>query len=73
MIGKNEEFRKAPSFDATVSLVKDDALLEQLLAIYEKKYPKEIVAWRDKMRAGYHDGSRVLVRYVPASDRAART
>jgi hypothetical protein len=52
--------------------VKDDALLEQLLAIYEKKYPDEIAEWRDKMRSGYHDGSRVLIRYIPSSG-AART
>ena len=72
MIGKNEAFRKAPSFDATASIVKDEALLERLLAIYDKKYPEEIAEWRDKMRSGFHDGSRALIRYVPTSG-AART
>lgn len=74
-IGKNEGFRQAPSFDATATIVKDEPLLEQLLALYEKKYPEEIAEWRDKMRSGFHDGSRVLIRYVPtsASGAPART
>ncbi len=65
LIGTNEEFRKAPRFDARAEIVKDDALLDRLLAIYEKKYPEEIADWRDRMRQGYADGSRVLVRYRP--------
>ncbi len=63
--GRNERFRQAPSFDARAELSKDEALLERLLAIYEKKYPAEIASWRDRMRAGFHDGSRLLIRYVP--------
>lgn len=75
LIGKNEEFRKAPHFDAEASIVKDEALLEQLLAIYDEKYPEEIADWRKKMRSEFHDGSRVLIRYVPVSSSgfAART
>ncbi len=65
LIGTNEAFRKAPSFDARAEIVKDDALLDQLIAIYEKKYPDEIADWRDRFRSGYADGSRVLVRYRP--------
>lgn len=71
MLGKNEAFRDAPSFDARASLVKDDALLDRLLAVYEQKYPDEIGEWRERMRAGYRDGSRVLIRYAP--DGASRT
>jgi hypothetical protein len=66
MVGRNEAFRKAPHFDAAATAVKDDALLERLLALYEKKYPDEIANWRDRMRKGYHDGSRVLIRYTPS-------
>jgi hypothetical protein len=62
----NEGFRKGPSFDARATIVKDPALVDRLLAAYDKKYPKEIGSWRDKMRAGNADGSRVLLRYVPA-------
>ena len=47
--------------------VKDAALLDRLLAAYETKYPAEIADWRDKMRSGYADGTRTLVRYTPAS------
>ncbi len=66
MLGRNEDFRKAPHFDARAeSVVGDGALLDRLLALYEKKYPKEIASWRDEMRAGYHSGERLLLRYAP--------
>lgn len=71
MIGRNEAFRRGPGFDARASIVKDDALLDRLLEVYEGKYPEEIGEWRDKMRSGYRDGSRALIRYVP--DRPSRT
>jgi hypothetical protein len=67
MLGRDEAFRAAPSFDARAELVKDAAVLDRLLAVYEKKYPAEIASWRDEMRAGFHDGSRVLIRYTPAA------
>lgn len=67
----NDAFRKAPHFDARASVVKDPALVDRLLAVYDKKYPKEIGSWRDKMRAGNADGTRVLLRYAP--EPAART
>jgi hypothetical protein len=67
MVGRNEAFRQAPHFDARAVSVRDDALLDRLLALYEKKYPEEIGNWRDKMRAGYRDRSRLLIRYVPVS------
>jgi hypothetical protein len=79
MVGHNEAFRVAPRFEARAGAVRDDALLDRLLAIFEKKYPEEIGKWRDKMRSGYGDGSRVLIRYVPAETssrfpgRSART
>jgi hypothetical protein len=65
LFGRNEAFRQAPSFDARAERLKDDATLDRLLAIYEKKYPAEIGDWRDRMRNGYADGSRILIRYTP--------
>ena len=66
LMGRNEAFRSAPSFDARVeSVVGDEDLLERLLALYEKKYPAEIASWRDRMRKGYHSGARLLLRYTP--------
>jgi hypothetical protein len=65
-LGTSDEFRKAPSFEARASVVKDVAILERMLATFERKYPKEIGAWRDKMRRGFTDGSRTLIRYTPA-------
>ena len=66
LLGRNEEFRKAPSFDARATVVEDVDVLERLLAGYETKYPAEIADWRDKMRNGFHDGTRVLIKYTPA-------
>ena len=67
MIGSNDAFRAAPHFDARVESVKgNEALLGKLLAVYEKKYPREIADWRDKMRDGYRSGERLLLRYTPA-------
>ena len=65
VLANNEAFREAPSFGARGEIVTDEQVLEQLLAAYDQKYPKEIGRWRDRMRSGYHDGSRVLIRYVP--------
>lgn len=65
LIGRNETFRRAPHFDARAEAVKDQALLDRLLALYDEKYPEEIPDWRDRMRRGYADGSRVLIRYTP--------
>jgi len=67
----SDAFRAGPSFVARASASKDASLLERLLSIYDAKYPDEIGSWRDRMRAGFHDGSRVLLRYVPEA--AART
>ena len=63
---RNEAFRKAPSFDAQVERVRDEGVLDRLLATYEEKYPAEIASWRDRMRNGFSDGSRVILRYRPS-------
>jgi hypothetical protein len=73
MIGRNEAFRAGPSCVARASPVRSDGVLDELLASYEKKYPSEIGAWRDKMRAGVRDGSRVLIRYAPEAPPAGAT
>jgi hypothetical protein len=65
VLGRNEEFRQAPRFDARAAFSRDEALLERLLRIYDRKYPQEIAEWRPRMQAGFRDGSRVLVRYTP--------
>ena len=65
VVGRNEDFRKGPSFESRASLTKDDTLLERMIAVYEKKYPAEIGKWRDRFREGHADGTRVLIRYVP--------
>ena len=64
-LGRNEKFRAGPVFDARADFVEDAAVLDRLLAQYEKKYPAEIGKWRDRMRTGFADGSRVLIRYRP--------
>jgi hypothetical protein len=66
MIGSNDAFRSAPHFDAKVESVKGgEPLLERLLTVYEKKYPREIGTWRNTMRDGYRSGQRLLLRYTP--------
>ena len=65
LLGSNRAFLQAPSFEARAERRKDDALLDRLLAIYERKYPGEIAKWRDRMRNGHADGSRILIRYTP--------
>ncbi len=62
---RNDSFREAPHFDAQVEMIEDAAMIERLLAAYELKYPDEIDSWRDRMRSGFADGSRVLLRYRP--------
>ena len=64
LIFRNEAFRVAPHFEARATRVRDAALLERLLALFETKYPDEIADWRDRMRGGYADGSRILIRYA---------
>jgi hypothetical protein len=67
VIGSSDAFRSAPHFDARGESVKQDTqLLDRLLALYEKKYPREIASWRDKMRSGYQSGERLLLRYTPS-------
>ncbi|HVP27739.1 MAG TPA: hypothetical protein VMW35_01085 [Myxococcota bacterium] len=68
MMGRSEAFRAGPHFDARAQRATDPALLERLIASYEKKYPNEIGSWRDKFRAGFASGERWLVRYEPKPD-----
>ena len=63
--GANEDFRKAPSFDARAALASDPALLERMLADYAVKYPAEIEKWRPRFREGLASGERVLIAYQP--------
>ena len=63
--GPDAPFRKAPSFEAEAEISRDPALLDRLLALYERKYPKEIGRWRDRMRREFEAGERVLIRYRP--------
>jgi hypothetical protein len=65
LVGRNEDFRKAPSVDAKARFVKDPAVLEKLIQVYEKKYPAEIGSWVPKFRAGFASGDRVLIAYQP--------
>jgi len=68
--GQNEAFRQAPFFDARAEKVADATTIDRLLEVYAKKYPQEIDAWRDRMRKGNADGSRVMLRYTPLAAQA---
>jgi hypothetical protein len=65
IIGNNQTFRDGPSFVARAERVRDITVIDRLLATYEKKYPAEIKSWQRTMRAGFLDGSRIVIRYVP--------
>ena len=65
LMGRNEAFRSGPSCVAHAERIRDATFIDNLLAVYEKKYPAEIANWRGPMREGARDGSRVLIRYVP--------
>jgi len=65
--GHNEEFLTAPNFYAKAERVEDKKMIEPLLTVYAKKYPNEIAKWRDRMRSGNADGSRIMIRYRPDS------
>jgi hypothetical protein len=63
--GHNKKFMGAPNFLAKADEVQDPEMIERLLTVYGKKYPTEIGRWRDRMRSGNADGSRILIRYRP--------
>ena len=63
--GRNEAFRAAPSFVARAEKATDEGLLDRLLATYERKYPAEIADWRERMKRGNADGSRIMIRSTP--------
>lgn len=67
LVGTNEEFRKAPSFEAKVEISKDADLLEKLMQLYTRKYPKEFGSWEQRMRSGFASGDRLLIRYRPVA------
>jgi hypothetical protein len=54
-----------PSFEAVGSIVKDPKIADLLRETYAKKYPDRWPGYADRFKAGFADGSRVLVRYVP--------
>ena len=68
MLGaRNEDFLAAPNFYAKAERIEDKEMIEPLLTVYAKKYPDEISRWRDRMRSGNADGSRIMIRYRPDS------
>lgn len=67
LLGRNEAFRQAPSFEAKARFSKDAALLDRMIAVYEKKYPSEIESWRERFKSGFASGERVLIVYEPVS------
>lgn len=62
----NEDFRRAPHFDARATIDPDPALLERLMTNYARKYPEEFADWESDMRSGFASGERVIVRYAPS-------
>jgi hypothetical protein len=61
----NEAFRRGPNFLARVTRERDPAVVDRVLAVYERKYPAEIGRWRERMRREVASGRRVILRYHP--------
>jgi len=55
-----------PSFAATGRTLHDPAVEERLMAAYGHKYPDGWARFEEKFRAGFKDGSRILIAYTPA-------
>ncbi len=64
-----DRYKSAPNFLANAAFVaKDDAAtISRVLAIMGKKYPKEWGKWGPRFDKGLADGSRVMLRYRPAT------
>ncbi len=58
--------RDGQSFEATGSLVKDEAVNELMYKSFAQKYPDGWPTYEEGFRSGFADGSRTLVRYDPA-------
>lgn len=56
-----------PMFDAVGELVQDDEVAERMFQTFAKKYPDGWPTYEERFRSGFGDGSRTLVRYVPAA------
>ena len=54
-----------PAFMATGAIVNDAAAQQAMLEAYAKKYPDGWSKFEEKFRAGFKDGSRVLIKYTP--------
>ncbi|HKA55333.1 MAG TPA: hypothetical protein VKJ47_16905 [Candidatus Binatia bacterium] len=54
------------SFNAKGSIVKDPEANKAMFETYAKKYTSEWKSYEQKFRDGLADGSRVLIKYVPA-------
>ncbi len=57
--------RDGPSFEATGSLVKNQAVNEIMYKTFAEKYPDGWPRYEESFRGGFADGSRTLVRYDP--------
>lgn len=55
-----------PSFKAKGEIVKDPKMEEVLFKTFASKYPQGWPKHEQGFRSGFKDGSRILIKYVPA-------
>jgi hypothetical protein len=65
---RSERFRNGPSFLARASFETDVVARARALEAFGAKYSDEWGKWGPRFRNGLADGSRVLIRYQPASE-----
>lgn len=61
-VGKTD----GPAFDATASIVDDPKINDLLFETFAQKYPGGWKSHEESFRSGFADGSRVLIKYIPA-------
>ena len=62
-------YRDAPQFDALASIDADPATFAKLMQSFGEKYKDGWGKWGPRFQKSYDDGTRVLIRYRPVSER----
>ena len=60
-------YRKAPTFEAQVSIDTSEAAYQGLMQGHARRYPDEWGAWEERFANEYADGSRKILRYRPVA------
>ena len=65
--GTDGKYRSLPQLETVVSYVRAADVQERILDRFGEKYRMEWIVWGPRWRRGLADGSRVMLRYQPAT------